>query len=137
MGNQRDKEEIARGSGGAVCARGGCWWRCERWLLVAVQEGKGKGRGRGIELVVKGKMMAKAKVQMMLSSSQRRHAFEGIVINDENEGGGEAATKDENVGVESEEEGVLLQQRQPRKDPNPTRKTRVKVKRRYFQIDYC
>ncbi|KAK8648402.1 hypothetical protein V6N13_129155 [Hibiscus sabdariffa] len=96
MANQRDKEDKGIGSGG-----GSCGAVCARWL-VAVQEGDGKERE--IELVVGGggedDDERRESGEMMLRSSQRRHVFEDIVINDfgnenlgddEDEKGGEAA----------------------------------------------
>ncbi|GMJ10162.1 hypothetical protein HRI_004685400 [Hibiscus trionum] len=78
MANQRDREEKGRGSGGGSS----CGAVCARWL-VAVQEGEGKGRE--IELVVAGggdDDERRDSGEMMLRSSQRRHVFEDIVIND-------------------------------------------------------
>ncbi|GMI85339.1 hypothetical protein HRI_002203200 [Hibiscus trionum] len=90
MANQRDnnKQGKTRGSGnGNGRSSSSCGAVFTRWL-VAVQEGEGKERGielvvggeddeRGIELVVGGE-----DDERRMRSSQRRHVFEDIEIND-------------------------------------------------------
>ncbi|MBA0849427.1 hypothetical protein Goshw_015829 [Gossypium schwendimanii] len=88
MANQRDKEE-KRGSNERNGNGSSCGAVFARWL-VAVQEGEGKGRE--IELVVGGGEDdddddddydgERRKSSEMMRSSQRRHVFEDIEIND-------------------------------------------------------
>ncbi|OMO74930.1 hypothetical protein CCACVL1_16412 [Corchorus capsularis] len=102
--NQRDKEEKTGGSGSGNNNRNGngsssssCGAVFARWL-VAVQEGEGEGKGREIELVVGGEEEDEIRrdsisSEMMMRSSQRRHVFENIDLND---------CGDENMGDEEE-----------------------------------
>ncbi|XWS10974.1 hypothetical protein CRYUN_Cryun38cG0044100 [Craigia yunnanensis] len=81
MANQRNKEEKTGGSGGNNGNGNGssCGAVFARWL-VAVQEGEGKERE--IELVVGGEDDERRESSEMMRSSQRRHVFEDIEIND-------------------------------------------------------
>ncbi|XWS52123.1 hypothetical protein CRYUN_Cryun11dG0040100 [Craigia yunnanensis] len=82
MANQRDKEEKTGGGSGGNNGNGNgssCGAVFARWL-VTVQEGEGKERE--IELVVGGEDDERRKSSEMMRSSQRRHVFEDIEIND-------------------------------------------------------
>ncbi|KAK8591522.1 hypothetical protein V6N13_031563 [Hibiscus sabdariffa] len=90
MANQRDnnKEVKTRGPGngnGRSSSSSSCGAVFTRWL-VAVQEGEGEGKERDIELVVGGEDDDDGErrecSEMMMRSSQRRHVFEDIEIND-------------------------------------------------------
>ncbi|XP_022717180.1 uncharacterized protein LOC111275866 [Durio zibethinus] len=100
MANQRDKEEKTGGSGGNNGNGNGSSSSCgavfSRWL-VAVQEGEGKERE--IELVVGGEDDERRGSSEMMRSSQRRHVFEDIEIND---------FGNENMGDEEEEARVSI-----------------------------